>query len=248
MASTPVGVAIVQHDAELVGGEAADAVLAAQRAPQAAADDGDHLVAHVEAIGLVDQGEVVDAGEQERAFGRSAPGARQERGQLLGEAGAVELPGELVVAAEKEQPLLLLAAVVDHPERALRAFGARLLVDEADAGVLDPQRAPAAAPVGEEAVMQAIFDLRFGLDMRPAGDAVITGAGMLGIDQEREGPALGKLKRIANAEHGSAHSRPNRCGRWRSPSDRPSRARFAGLSSRSSLCSGRDVAPASPPR
>ena len=66
-------VAIVQHDAELVGGEAADAVLAAQGAPEAAPDDGDHLVADVEAVSLVDQGEIVDAGKQEGAFGRARP-------------------------------------------------------------------------------------------------------------------------------------------------------------------------------
>ena len=42
--------------------------------------------------------------------------------------------------------------------------------------------------------MQAIFDLGFWRDMRSAGDAVIAGAGMLRIDQEREGAALGELE------------------------------------------------------
>ena len=196
-----VGVAIVQHHAEFVRGEPADAIPAAQRAAQAAADDGDHLVADVEAVGLVDQSEVVDAGKQERALGRSAAGVRQQQRQLLGQAGAVELAGELVMAAEIEQPLLLLAPVVDHPKRALRMLGARLLVDEADAAVLDPQRRPAATPLGEEAVVQAISDLGPGLDMRPAGDAVIAAAGMLGIDQKRERPALAELERLGDAEH-----------------------------------------------
>ena len=49
-----LGVAFMQNDEELVRGKAADAVLAAQRAGETAADDGDHLVADVEPLGLVD--------------------------------------------------------------------------------------------------------------------------------------------------------------------------------------------------
>ncbi len=52
--------------------------------------------------------------------------------------------------------------------------------------------------------MQAIFDLALGLDVRSAGDAVIARAGMLGVDQKRESPALGKLKRVANSENRSS--------------------------------------------
>src|SRR6185295_8575718 len=48
----PLGVAILQHDAELVRGEAADAVPAAQRAADAPAGNGDDLVADVVAIGF----------------------------------------------------------------------------------------------------------------------------------------------------------------------------------------------------
>jgi hypothetical protein len=49
--------------------------------------------------------------------------------------------------------------------------------------------------------MQAIFDLGLWRHMRPARDLVIARAGMLGIDQEREGAALGELERVGVAEH-----------------------------------------------
>ncbi|HKZ96197.1 MAG TPA: hypothetical protein VJ045_04375, partial [Hyphomicrobiaceae bacterium] len=62
----PLPTAILEHDAEFVRQEAADAILAAQGAADAPPDDGNHLVADVIAIGLVDEGKVVDAGEQER--------------------------------------------------------------------------------------------------------------------------------------------------------------------------------------
>ena len=78
MASTPAASQSCSTTPNLLEEKRPMQSLPRKRAPEAAADDGDHLVAHVEAIGLVDQGEIVDAGEQERAFGRSAPGARQE--------------------------------------------------------------------------------------------------------------------------------------------------------------------------
>ena len=160
MTFDPLGAAILQHDAELVRGEAADAVPAPQRAADAPADNGDDLVADVVAVGLVDQGEIVDAGKQERALDRLASRGAEEAGQLLGQPGAIELAGELVVIAEIEQPLFLAAAaIVDEPERALRQARPRFGVDRADPGVLDPHRSAAAASVGKEAIAEAVAQL-----------------------------------------------------------------------------------------
>jgi hypothetical protein len=56
--------------------------------PQGAADapagDGDDLVADVVAVGLVDQGEIVNAGKQEGALDRLASCGAEGPGQLLG--------------------------------------------------------------------------------------------------------------------------------------------------------------------
>ena len=81
----PLPAAVLQHNAELVRREAADAVLAAQGAADAAPDDGDHLVADVVAIGLVDESEIVDAGEQERALGGVPAGAAEKAGEFFGQ-------------------------------------------------------------------------------------------------------------------------------------------------------------------
>ena len=106
------GAAILQQDPEFVRGEAADAIPAAQGAADAAADNGDDLVADIVAIGFVDEREIVDAGEQKRALGGRTARVPEEAGQLLGQPGAIELTGELVVIAEIEQPLFLVAAAI----------------------------------------------------------------------------------------------------------------------------------------
>jgi hypothetical protein len=92
IASSPLASQSCRTDAEFVRREAADAVLAAKRATELAPDDGDHLVANVEAISFVDQREIIDAGEQERTFGGGAPGIGQKMGKFSGEPRAVELP------------------------------------------------------------------------------------------------------------------------------------------------------------
>jgi hypothetical protein len=53
IASSPLASQSCRTDAEFVRREAADAVLAAKRATELAPDDGDHLVANVEAISFV---------------------------------------------------------------------------------------------------------------------------------------------------------------------------------------------------
>jgi hypothetical protein len=73
--------------------------------------------------------------------------------------------------------------------------------------------------------MQAIAKLGAGGDMRAAGDPAIAGTCLLGVDPQSEGAPLAELCHIGDAEHGFS------VGRWRSPSDRPSRARFRERSS-----------------
>ena len=96
-----LGCAILQHHAELVRREPADAVLVAQGAAEPAPDDRDHLIADIEAIGLVDQRQIVDRDQQEGAIARSAAGIGEERRKLLGQPRPVELAGQFIMAAEK---------------------------------------------------------------------------------------------------------------------------------------------------
>jgi hypothetical protein len=44
--------------------------------------------------------------------------------------------------------------------------------------------------------------------MRPAGDPVIAGAGLLGVDQQRKGTPPGDRREIGDAEHGRRIGRP----------------------------------------
>ena len=89
-----VGRAVVEDDAELVAGEAAEMVLAAQLRADARGDRGDHLVGDVEAVGLVDAAEIVDRGQHEAAgraqLDRLVDGGFQHRRHVP----AVHLAGE----------------------------------------------------------------------------------------------------------------------------------------------------------
>ena len=60
----------------------------------------------------------------------------------------------------------------------------------------------------EEAVTQAVADLAVGSDVRTAGDAVIAGAGLLGIDQKSEGAPPFDLRAVGDAEHAFRIGRP----------------------------------------
>ena len=93
-------------------------------------------------------------------------------------------------------------------ERALRQARPRLRVDLADAGILDPDCGAATASFRQKAIAQAVAQLRSGRDLRAAGDPVIARAGMLRVDQKREGAAPADLVAVANAEHALRIRRP----------------------------------------
>ena len=126
-------VALVEDDAELVRGVAADCVATAQPRLQPLADGLDDLVAGVEAERLVDVGEVADAGDEKcrRPVGRA--GALDALLQRVVEADAVELARQGVVVGEEQKPLLLLVALVDdaHDSRDLDRHAIRARDDEA---------------------------------------------------------------------------------------------------------------------
>ena len=71
-----VGRATRQHDAELVAGEAAEIILAAQARAKALGDLRDHFLGDVEAIGLVEAAEMIDGHQQEAARTAEANASR----------------------------------------------------------------------------------------------------------------------------------------------------------------------------
>ena len=103
--------------------------------------------------------------------------------------------------AAGEMYALMPAPVVDDLEHALRLKRAPVGVGEADARILDPEGGLAAAPLGQEAIMETVAQRSAGLGVRSARDPVIAQPGMLGIDQQGEGAALAELGDIGDAEH-----------------------------------------------
>ena len=118
------GAAVVENDAELVGGVAAEGVAGAQFLLDDAGGGGDYLVADIEAERLVNDGEVVDCDDHERGR-RFKPLATSDHDlQRLSQANAIELSGQLVVVCAIEETLLLPILVVDDTDDAACARGA----------------------------------------------------------------------------------------------------------------------------
>ena len=108
-----VGRAVVEDDAELVAGEAAEMILAAQLRADALGDLRDHLVGDVEAVGFVDAAEIVD---------RRPAGSRSEPRSAI--ASSSVAPSTSVRCARFISPVS--ASKRDElGERAARARGAR---------------------------------------------------------------------------------------------------------------------------
>ena len=92
--------AVLEDDAELVAGDAADDVAAAQRAGKPFAHAHDHFLAGIEAEAVVDHGETVDRGHQEGAIAALILGALDRLRQLFAQRVAVEMAGQFVAGGE----------------------------------------------------------------------------------------------------------------------------------------------------
>ena len=132
--------AVVENDAELVAGEAAELIAAAHLGAQALGHRADRLIGDVEAIGLVDAREIVDRHQHEAAGAALRHRLRKRRFQHLGQMKAVHLAGEPVEARQIGEPLFLVMPVVDDADNAVRARGLAVAAGEPAADVLDPQR------------------------------------------------------------------------------------------------------------
>jgi hypothetical protein len=177
--------AAVQKDRELVGRVAAHRVAAAQPRPQQARRRRDHLVADIEAERLVDDGQVVDRGHQQRG----GPAARQHGAQRAGQGRAVELTRQLVAVAAVELALRLDVAVCEHAQDAARTRRPPVRAGPPAAVLLDPDRAGGARAAGLESIVQAI-GCAGGVDgWLRRGQHVVTALDVLRRDAVREGRA-----------------------------------------------------------
>ena len=133
------GRAVVEDHGELVAGEAAEMVAAAHLGAQPLGDRADHLVGDVEAVGLVEAGEIVDRDQQQAAGAALIDRLLQRRLQHLGEMPAVHLAGQAVEVRQVGELLLLRVPLVDDMDDAVRARRLAVVAGEPAAGVLDPE-------------------------------------------------------------------------------------------------------------
>ena len=116
--------AVLQDDAELVAGGAADHVGAAQGAGQPVAHAHDHFLAGIEAEAVIDHGQPVDGGDQEGAGAVLGLGALDGAGQFLAQRVAVQMAGQFVARRQIGQAAHLAEAFGDVAHQADDAHGA----------------------------------------------------------------------------------------------------------------------------
>jgi hypothetical protein len=89
--------AIPQDQPEFVAGEPAEHIAGPQPGTNAPGDFGNHRVRHIEAEGVVDACQVIDADQHEGAGRAEASGFLDRLGQRCDEMGAIEFAGQRVV-------------------------------------------------------------------------------------------------------------------------------------------------------
>ena len=108
------------------------------RARMRLADFGDHGVRDVEAEGVVDARQMIDADQHEGAGRAEARGFLDRLGQRGDQMGAVEFAGQRIVPRQLQQLLVAGVALVVDADDALRARRPAVGAGEPAAGFLDP--------------------------------------------------------------------------------------------------------------
>ena len=137
-----------QDDAELVAGEAAEIVLAAQARADALGDLRDHFLGDVKAVGLVEVGEMVDGDQQEAQRSTKAHRLVEFGAEQGNHVHAIHFAGQGVEIRQPNERLLALVALVDRPHDADCAHRLAVAAGEPTAGVLQPDLLAAAAAEG----------------------------------------------------------------------------------------------------
>ena len=130
---------VPQDQTELVAGESAEHVAAAQLGADAFSNLGDHGVGDVEAKGVVDPRQMIDA-DQHEGGGRSGTHGFLDRFRQRGdEMCAIEFTGQRIVLRQPHELLVAGAALIIDPDDALRANRLAVRPCKPAAGLLDPE-------------------------------------------------------------------------------------------------------------
>ena len=155
--------AVLQDQPELVAGEPAEHVAAAQPRANPPGHFRNHRVRDIEAEGVVDARQMIDADQHEGEGRAKARGFLDRLGQRRDQMGAVEFAGQRIVPRQFQELLVAGVAFVVDADDALGARRLAVGAGEPAAGFLDPEhRRGGAGP-------HAIFD--------PVGRAVAPCAG-----------------------------------------------------------------------
>jgi hypothetical protein len=103
------------------------------------ADFRDHRIRDIEAEGVVDPRQMIDADQHEGAGRAEARGFLDRFGQRRHEMGAVEFAGQRVVPRQLEQRFLAGVMFVVDADDAVGAHGPAIGAGEPAAAFLDPQ-------------------------------------------------------------------------------------------------------------
>ena len=131
--------AVLQDQPELVAGEAAEHVAAAQPRTDALGHFGNHRVRDIEAERVVDARQMIDADQHEGAGGAKARGFLDGLGQRGDQMRPVELAGQRIVPRQLQQLLVAGVAFIVDADDALRARRPAVGAGEPAAGFLDPE-------------------------------------------------------------------------------------------------------------
>ena len=130
--------AVPQDQPELVAGESAEHVTAAQPGADAFSDFGDHGVRDVEAEGVVDARQMIDADQHEGAGRPETRGLFDRFRQRGDEMRAIELTGQWIVPRQPHELFVAGMALVIDTDDALRAHRLAVGSGKPAAGLLDP--------------------------------------------------------------------------------------------------------------
>src|SRR5712671_1731301 len=129
---------IVENDAELVAGEAAELIAAAHLGAQALGHRTNRLVGNLEAVRFVEARKIVDRYQHKAAGIALRHRLLERRLKHLGEMEAVHLAGKPIESRQVSKPLLLIVPLVDNANDAMRPYGVAVSAGEPAADVLDP--------------------------------------------------------------------------------------------------------------
>ena len=206
--------AIAHQEAELVAGEPAQQIAATHARADAPADRGDDRIGDVEAVGIVDMGEIVDGRDDEADGAAHLMGVVQRLFQHLAEAMTRQLAGQRVDLARLDQATAGLVAVGDDAHRAMGVQGAAVGGREPAAGILDPVDD---AGLRGNRIFDFVGDAVAAIDLRRVDHRLVTAGGGLGSQQLRIGAAGAEAGEILDAEQGRRVRAPGQAIRGHRP-------------------------------